>query len=65
MQEKYDKLMDKLEGEKISQETKDLVDQALIIPFIKKQSLKSIGDGIDALSESLVTNIGENLDQLG
>ena len=65
MQSQHDKLLSKLQGEKISQETKDLVEQSLIIPFIKKQSLKSLGDGIDVLSDRLVTNQGENLDEYG
>ena len=55
----------KLQGEKISQQTKDLIEESLIIPFIKKQSLKALGDGIDLLSERLVTNAGENLDEYG
>ena len=46
----------------MSQETKEMIDEQLIIPFIKKQTLKSLGDGIDYLSDKLVTNNGENLD---
>ena len=40
----------------MSQQTKDLIDEDLIIPFIKKQSLKALGDGIDILSDKLVQN---------
>ena len=36
-----------------------------MIPFIQKQSLKSIGDGIDSLCEQLVTNQGDKLDEAG
>ena len=49
----------------MSQETKDMIDEHLILPFIKKQTLKSLGDGIDYLSDRMVTNVGENLDELG
>jgi hypothetical protein len=46
----------------MSQHTKDLIDETLIIPFIKKQTLKSLGEGIDILSDKLVEN-GEQNDQ--
>jgi hypothetical protein len=49
----------KLQGEKMSQETKDMIDEHLILPFIKKQTLKSLGEGIDYLSDRMVTNQGE------
>jgi len=65
LQEKHDKLLQKLQGEKMSQETKDMIDEQLILPFIKKQSLKSLGDGIDYLSDKMITNTGEHLDQFG
>ena len=59
LQEKHDKLLLKLQGEKMSQETKDMIDEHLILPFIKKQTLKSLGEGIDFLSDKMVTNCGE------
>ena len=59
LQEKHDKLLQKLQGEKMSQETKDMIDEHLILPFVRKQTLKALGDGIDYLSERLVTNSGE------
>ena len=45
--------------------TKELIDENLVVPFIRKQSLKSLGDGIDYLSDKLVTNLGENLEESG
>ena len=38
----------------MSQESKDLVSSLLLMPFLRKQTLKSIGEGIDALAEKLV-----------
>ena len=38
----------------MSQESKDLVSSLLLMPFLRKQTLKSIGEGIDALAERLV-----------
>ena len=49
----------------MSQDTKDMIDEHLILPFIKKQTLKSLGEGIDYLSDRMVTNFGENLDEFG
>ena len=40
----------------MSQVTKDLLDEALVLPFMKSQTLKSLGDGIDFLSDKLVQN---------
>tara|TARA_B110000285_G_C15132625_1_gene624691 strand:- start:3385 stop:3495 length:111 start_codon:yes stop_codon:yes gene_type:complete len=36
-----------------------MIDEHLILPFIKKQTLKSLGEGIDYLSDRMVTNVGE------
>jgi len=49
----------------MSQETKDLIDENLILPFIKKQTLKSLGDGIDIVCEKLVQNSGADLSKFG
>ena len=46
----------------MTQQTKDLIDETLIIPFIKKQSLKALGEGIDMLSDKLVQNGNQNED---
>lgn len=54
IQDKHDYLMNKLHGEKISQETKDMIENNLIIPFLKKQSLKCLGDSIDYLADKLI-----------
>lgn len=62
LQDKHEKLLGKLEGEKMSQHTKELIDETLIIPFIKKQSLKSLGEGIDILCDKLVQNGDQNED---
>ena len=59
LQDKHDKLLDSLDGEKISQETKDVIDQYLVLPYLKKQSLKSLGEGIDYLSDTFVMNSGD------
>jgi len=40
----------------MTQVTKDLLDEALVLPFLKNQTLKSLGDGIDFLSDKLVQN---------
>jgi hypothetical protein len=40
----------------MSQQTKELIDETLIIPFIKKGTLKALGEGIDILSDKLVQN---------
>jgi len=37
----------------MSQETKELIDSCLIVPYLRKQSLKSLGDGLDSLCEKL------------
>jgi len=58
LQERHDKLLERLQGEKVSQETKDLIEENLILPYIKKQSLKSLGDGIDTICDRLVQNSG-------
>ena len=60
-----DKLLSRLQNQKVTEETKDLVEQALIYPFIKKSSLKALGDGIDILSDKLIFNQGEDLTDAG
>ena len=65
LQDKHDKLLESLDGEKVSQETKDVIDQYLVLPYLKKQSLKSLGEGIDYLSDTFVMNGGDQLDQPG
>jgi len=47
-------LLKKLDGEKMSQETRDLIDEYLIVPYLKKPTLKVLGDGIDTLSDKLI-----------
>jgi hypothetical protein len=65
LQEKHDNLLQKLQVEKMSQDTKEMIDEHLILPFLKKQTLKALGDGIDYLSERLVSNSGDEMDQFG
>jgi hypothetical protein len=65
LQERHDKLLERLQGEKVSQETKDLIEEHLILPYIKKQSLKSLGDGIDYICDKLVQNSGPDLTEYG
>lgn len=42
----------------MSQETKELINQLLIIPFIKKPTIKVLADAIDSVCDMLVTNQG-------
>jgi hypothetical protein len=42
----------------MSQETKELINQLLIIPFIKKPTMKVLADAIDSVCDMLVTNQG-------
>ena len=49
----------------MSQDTKEMIDEHLILPFLKKQTLEALGDGIDYLSERLVSNSGDEMDQFG
>lgn len=48
--------MAKLQGEKVTQETRHLVEQNLVIPFLRKQSLKALGISLDFLADKLITN---------
>lgn len=46
----------------MSQVTKDLLEEALVLPIMKTSSLKSLGDGIDFLSDKLVQNVPSDED---
>jgi hypothetical protein len=65
LQASQDQLMSKLQGEKISQETRNLVEQNLVIPFLRKQSLKALGLSLDYLADKLITNNGQDLNEYG
>lgn len=56
LQEQHNRLLQQLEGEQVTQEAKDLITSLLIIPYARKPTLKSLGEGIDALADKLVTN---------
>jgi len=49
----------------MTQETKDVIDQYLVLPYLKKQSLKSLGEGIDYLCDTFVQNGGAQLNEPG
>jgi len=54
LQNKHDDLLLNQEGERISQQTRELINETLIIPFIKKGTLKTLGEGLDILSDKLI-----------
>lgn len=60
--DQHDALLERLEGHQMSQESKDLVSSLLLMPFLRKQTLKSIGEGIDALAERLVRYTSDDED---
>lgn len=49
-------MLARLEGEQITQESKDVIASGLIVPFLRKQTLKNLGECIDSLCDRLVTN---------
>ena len=65
LQEQHDKLLEKLHGEKMTRDCREVLDELLVLPFMRKQSLKALGEGIDQLCDRLVLNSGDNLDEFG
>lgn len=51
--DQHDIAMARLENAHVSQTARDLLSEILLMPFLQKQSLKSLADGIDTLAEKL------------
>lgn len=62
IQTKHDTLLQKIQGQQLSQEKKEMIMQDLILPYSQKQSLKTLGEGLDSVCERLLVYSDESGD---